>query len=296
MTDLRPKRLDLAALASDACAVVPTRDRPEALGRCLAALRASADGIGERLALVVADDGSSDAAAVGAVAARHGAELLRLGGSGPAAARNAGARASSRQVVMFCDDDCEPAPRWAERMLRSLDAGREVVAGRTVSPQGARAPLRAGQAITNSLLLGTLRSLGARVGFAPSCNLALRRRVLERVEFDESFPSAAGEDRDWCERLAAAGIAIGYEPRALIVHSPAVTLRGFLRQQWGYGRGGARYRRAGHGRHPAPPGFWRELMGAGRREGPAVSALLLAAQLATAGGALAEAIEARNRG
>ena len=50
--------------------VVPTRDRPEALARCLGALASQdLDGI----EVVVVDDGSRDRGAVEAVASAHGA-------------------------------------------------------------------------------------------------------------------------------------------------------------------------------------------------------------------------------
>ena len=270
--------------------MVPTRDRPASLERCLVALRASRRA-GSALELIVVDDGSAAVAAVREVARAHGAAIVRREGRGPAAARNAGVAATARPIVMFVDDDCEPLPDWAGRMLAAL-AGERVVAGRTASPAAAAAPVRAGQAITNSLLLGSLQMPGARLGFAPSCNLAAHRETLERIGFDERFPSAAGEDRDWCERLLAAGSAIAYEPRAVVVHAPPMTTTRFLRQQLGYGRGATRYRRAGEGRGVAPTGFWRELSAAGRREGPRVATLLAAAQLVGAAGAVAEALRA----
>jgi glycosyltransferase involved in cell wall biosynthesis len=68
-----------------ATVVVPTRDRPDSLARCLEALAAQSLA---GLEVVVVDDGS-----VVPVPAPPGARLVRLPGLGAAAARNAGARA-----------------------------------------------------------------------------------------------------------------------------------------------------------------------------------------------------------
>ena len=103
--------------------VVPTRDRPESLRRCLGALRAQ--DLAE-LEVIVVDDGSRDRGAVEAAlaGAAPGVRLLRTPGRGPAAARNRGVRAATGEVVCFTDDDCEPEPGWA-RLL----AGRSRVTG-----------------------------------------------------------------------------------------------------------------------------------------------------------------------
>ncbi|MGH2951859.1 MAG: glycosyltransferase family 2 protein, partial [Solirubrobacterales bacterium] len=91
--------------------VVPTRDRPESLARCLRAL--AGQELGE-LEIVVVDDGSRDRGTVEAVVARTSrARVIRLPGRGPAAARNVGARAAEGRVVCFTDDDCEADPGWA---------------------------------------------------------------------------------------------------------------------------------------------------------------------------------------
>jgi mycofactocin system glycosyltransferase len=101
-------------------AVIPVRDRPDALDRALRALAPDRAGV-PVAEIVVVDDGSADPAPTAQVAARHHARLVRREFSaGPAAARNAGlaalrARASGQgdadqpQVIVFLDSDCELA-------------------------------------------------------------------------------------------------------------------------------------------------------------------------------------------
>ena len=260
--------------------VVPTRDRPAPLARCLAALP-------PELEIIVVDDGSRDRAAVaGALESRPGARLIRAPGRGPATARNLGARAASGDVVCFTDDDCEPDPGWAEA-LATPAAKSGAAAGRTVPPPGAGAAVRASQAIVEHLTLAGLEPSG-RLGFAPSCNLAVARDALARLPFDEGYPGAAGEDRDWSDRAGAVGLAPVYAPDAVVVHRQLLGAGGFVRQQYGYGRGATRYRAANPGRRLAGPGFYAGLVRRGFAEGPAAGALVIAAQAATAAGVAAE--------
>ena len=275
--------------------VVPTKDRPEALGRCLGALAAQSLAPAE---VVVVDDRSADARAVARMAATAGRGRVRLvagQGRGPAAARNLGARTASARVVAFTDDDCRPDPGWLAAIAAALEGGADVVAGPTVVGEPASSATRAAQVVTNHLLDASLDRRAGTVGFAPTCNLAAPAEVLARLPFDESFPAAAGEDRDWCDRLAAGGTAIAYVPGMLVRHHPELDLRRFWRQQVRYGEGAHRYRAAAGGRARPPARFYVELLVKGFRQGPSVGALVVAAQVATAVGVTQAAAAARQR-
>ena len=270
--------------------VVPTRDRPDSLRRCLGALRAQS----AALDLVVVDDGSALERQVAAVAEAAGARLLRRGGEGPAAARNAGWRQSAAPVVCFTDDDCEPLPGWAQALSAPiLAAEAESAAGTTVVGTGAGAADRAWGAIVGHLQRSAAMPGSASPGFAPSANLACSRRLLEELPFDESFPAAAGEDRDWAQRAAARWKAPAYVPAATVVHRPGLRVATFLRQQYGYGRGAVRYRRAAAGRRMGSPAFYASLLRSGFAAGPGAGALVCAAQAAAAAGVASERLAGR---
>lgn len=83
--------------------VIPARDAARFLPRTLGALS------GARVPVLVVDDASRDDTA--ACAEAQGARVLRLPDrQGPAAARNAGARALAAEVVLFLDADCVAHP------------------------------------------------------------------------------------------------------------------------------------------------------------------------------------------
>ena len=271
-----------------ATVVVPTKNRPDALDRCLAALAAQDL---DQLEVVVVDDASTDPNAICAIAGAR-ARVVSGAGRGPAAARNLGARSARAPMVLFTDDDCRPEPGWAAAAVARLEAGAAVVAGPTVVDVAMGAPARAAQVVTNHLVEASMAD--GLVGFAPTSNLACRADVLRELPFDEEYPLAAGEDRDWCDRLAASGRAIAYEPNAVVRHHPDLTLRRYWQQQLRYGRGAHRFKASGKRQRP-PIAFYVDLLGKGFRQGPVIGALVCLAQVATLAGVVAEAWSTRRR-
>jgi GT2 family glycosyltransferase len=275
--------------------VVATRDRPAALERCLTALTWQTE---RSLEIVVVDDASTDPAAVGAIVASvlgaadrpPAAQVVEGPGRGPAAARNLGARAASGTVVCFADDDCVALPRWAQQLAAACAPGA-AAAGVTVADPAAGRCAAASQLLTHALLVASLDRETGKLGFAPTCNLACHAEVLRRLPFDESFPLAAGEDRDWCARLAAEGVALHFVPEARVEHRPQMGLSGLMRQQLRYGRGAMRFRAADERRRLSGAAFYRRLARDALAAGPASAALVALAQGAVATGALLELLD-----
>ena len=251
--------------------VVPTRDRPQPLEECLAALvRQSA-----APEIVVVDDGSTAPAETEAVVARHPpARLVRLDGRGPAAARNAGARAAGGDILCFIDDDCVAEETWAERLAAALERA-DAVGGATLDSGGPLA--QAAELIAHAP--------AASAPFAPSNNLGCTRSLIASEPFDETFPDAAGEDREWCGRIAREGYALTFEPAARVTHRQELSLSSFLRRQLRYGRAAYRLRagRVGSIRLERP-GFYADLVRRGFAKGWRVGILVVLAQAATAAG------------
>jgi mycofactocin glycosyltransferase len=244
--------------------VVPTRGRPELLRECVAALEAQTVAV----EVVVVEDAE---------------------GRGPAWARNEGVRRARGEVVCFTDDDCVPSPGWVEALTAPLLCGvGQVATGPVSMGRGATAADRAWEAIVAYLQRQAAGSGTASPGFVVTANLAASRELLERLPFDETFPAAAGEDRDWGERAAQAGATAQFVPSAIVLHRSGMRTRDFLRQQYRYGQGAARYRRAAADRHLGALSFYRGLIASGFRAGPAVGPLVCAAQAATLAGTLRE--------
>lgn len=260
--------------------VVPTRNRPGQLARCLVALeRQEVEGEFE---VIVVDDGSRVAEDVAAVVGSNGrTRLVRTAPGGSAQARNRGVREARAPVVLLLDDDCEPRPTWAARLVAAVEGGAPAAAGRCVTADPGDALADATQTILDHLTISSLRPDGT-TSFAPTYNLACRRDVVLSVPFDESYVNQ-GADRDWCARLVKNGFSITFEQLAVAEHRPRLGVGGFWRKHRGYGGGSARFHRR-HGTGLEQPGFYARLLVAGFRRGPRTGLAVCVAQVATAVG------------
>jgi mycofactocin system glycosyltransferase len=181
---------------ADVTVVIPVRDRPAELDRCLAAARVTR--------VVVVDDGSDDAAAVAEVGRRHGARVVRRERSGgPGAARNTGLSGIATELVAFLDSDTVPPRDWIEALAGHFaDPLVAAVAPRVRALDGSRSPL----------------DMGARptVPYVPSAALIVRRGALGATPFDPVL--RYGEDVDLIWRLKDAGWQVRYDPRITVLH------------------------------------------------------------------------------
>jgi GT2 family glycosyltransferase len=276
-----------------AAVVIPTRDRPRSLARCLAALDRQ-EGMSE-LQVVVVDDGSRRADDVAAiVASSQRARLVRHDSpQGPSAARNTGIRAVSSDAVMFTDDDCEPASDWARQLASRLEEGADAAAGLSVNGRPGDPLASASETIVQHIQRQA-RGAAASTAFAASNNLACATDILREIPFDEAYRYA--EDRDWCARLLSAGHSLVFDETAVIVHHQELTVSTFWRKHVGYGRGAYRFRRR-HGSisRLEPPQFYLGLLRRGFAQGPAPGLLVGLAQVATAVGFVSQAMAERAR-
>lgn len=161
---------------------------------------------GQGAEVVVVDDASTDATP--RVLAQAGVTTVRLPyNAGPGAARNAGWRRATTDVVAFLDDDCRPEPGWVDA-LASAVAGADVVQGRTIpdpDASGRRGPW------SHTMEIPRL------TGSFETCNIAYRRELLERLDgFDESYRT--GEDVDLGCRAVDAGARVVFAADAVVRH------------------------------------------------------------------------------
>ena len=78
--------------------------------------------------------------------------------------------------------------------------------------------------------------------FLTSNNFAMRRDRFHAVGgFDERFPLAGGEDREFCDRWLRKGMRLVHTHDAVIQHAHPLSLTSFVRQHANYGRGAYHY-------------------------------------------------------
>jgi glycosyltransferase involved in cell wall biosynthesis len=243
--------------------VVPTFDAAATLPRQLEALsKQEYDGTFE---VIVADNGSTDGTF--AVAGEFRGRIRHLvlvdasARRGQAYARNAGARVSTGDALLFVDADDEVEPGYVAAMAHALER-HEFVAARfdsdALNPGWVRGTRQAFQTDGVSNTFGFLP-------FAGGGGLGIRRTVFERVGgFDENY-WRSGQDIDFCWRVQTAGALLHFVPDAVARIAWRASLVGLYRQGRHYGRGEVylykKYRDAGMPAQSigAAVGDWRAL-------------------------------------
>jgi glycosyltransferase involved in cell wall biosynthesis len=158
--------------------IIPAHNEDVLLGATVEALHAAARTVGEDYEIVVVDDSSTDRTAE--VASAHGARVVRADVHQIAAARNAGARHSRGDALVFVDADTIVQPEVLRDAVAALRAGAVGGGASAVFEEGA--PRWAHAAIAFAAWI--LRT----AGWAAGCFFFARREPFERVGgFDERY-------------------------------------------------------------------------------------------------------------
>ena len=202
--------------------------------------------------VIVVNDGSTDAtASIAAEFPRF--RVVSTPGVGLSRARNVGLDAAKGEIVAYLDDDARPDPSWLRQLARTLvGSGHAAVGGPNIPPPNdglvADCVANSPGGPVHVLLSDTVAE------HVPGCNMAFRKTALEAIGgFDPRF-HVAGDDVDVCWRLQHGSEAVGFSPGAVVYHHRRSSVRGYLRQQFQYGKAEAlleqkwpqRYNRAGH--------------------------------------------------
>jgi rhamnosyltransferase len=208
--------------------VIPVKNGGRDLRRCLDAI--ASQELEEPVEIVIVDSGSSDgsqeaARARGAVLHEIPAHEFTHGHS-----RNLGAGLARGELLVFISQDAYPADeQWLARLCAPLqeDATVAGVYGRQLPHEGASPP----ECFFLDFLYGPdarrqsaagVSELTMETTLFSNVNAAIRRELWQRHPFVEDI--VMSEDQDWARRVLLDGLALVYEPRAVVRHSHDYTL------------------------------------------------------------------------
>jgi glycosyltransferase involved in cell wall biosynthesis len=235
-----------------ASVVICTRDRPEALQRCLASLPQQTYPPRE---IIVVDNASRDQG-TRAVVLAAGASYVREDRPGLDIARNSGARRANSEIVAYTDDDVILHRHWLERLVTAFDSPQIAAVTGLVLPAELTTEAQVhfetywsfGQGYHRQDFDATRFAAHAdgvfpawKVGAGAS--MAFRREVFDRVGyFDERLDvgqAGCSGDSEFWYRLLAKGGSCRYEPSSVAFHFHRRTMEGLSRQIFHYMRGHA---------------------------------------------------------
>jgi glycosyltransferase involved in cell wall biosynthesis len=232
-------------MSSLSCTVViPTRNRPAELQRCLAALKQLDY---PNFDLLVVDNAPSDARSRD-IAQQHDVGYVREDTPGLSRARNRGAAAATGEIVAYLDDDAVAEPGWLSALAREFQDAKVMAAtGRVQALEDDGAPTPGRARPGGAEFGGPERLLISREmpdwfrlanfgGVGIGMNMAFRRSVFDEWSgFDERL--GRGSPLPGCEEHRAffdvikRGYRVAYTPQALVCH-PVPATAAALREKY----------------------------------------------------------------
>ena len=185
------------------------------------------------LEVIMCDDGSTDRTLE--IARTFPFRILDLDHGGLSRARNAGIEAATGEIVAFLDADAACDPQWPWYLALGYDNDEVVAAGGPNWPFPNAPLVERAVALSPGSPLEVLVS-DDRAEHVPGCNMSFRRETIRAVGSFDPIYTSAGDDVDVCWKLLDAGGEIAFVPAAQIHHHRRATVKGYLRQQRGYGR------------------------------------------------------------
>lgn len=151
------------------------------------------------------------------------------------AARNAGIRASSGDIIAFTDVDCHPQPNWLYDLVQPFaDPAVGLVGGAIVALPGKT--LLEKYADRKNILSHKNALSHPFCPYAAGANLAIRRQVFQKVGLFRPYLTTGG-DADMCWRIQQQTFwQFCFAEQAIIQHRHRTTLKELQKQYRRYGR------------------------------------------------------------
>ena len=205
--------------------VIPGHNRPDSLRETLNALREQTLSLKKYEVIVIGFTGTSLQAVAdeNAKLAKHAFTYKEIHTRWPDAKRNEGIRLAKGDIVAFTDDDVLPQSDWLEKLIESFEKNPDVI-GVEGYTDGDNTPI---------LSHATKNTKG---GEYPTCNLAFKKSVLQKIGgFDEAYHFFR-EDTDIAYRAAQQGKII-FDSNVKVFHPTRFTTPKSILNELGMTRG-----------------------------------------------------------
>lgn len=215
--------------------IIPVRNRPDEIARCLASLR-DLDYPSYKIEIIVVDDASDDNTPE--VISGFPVKLLKNDVRMQASySRNLAAKEARGDILAFIDSDCTADPVWLKALVPAFDDPENGAAGGKVDSWFDKKALDRYEKVSSSLNIGS-RSKSSREDdnffYLPTCNLLVKKAIFLKLGgFNKDM--TVGEDVDLCWRLKDSGYEIEYRPAGVVFHKHRNKLKAFFTRRFQYG-------------------------------------------------------------
>lgn len=196
--------------------------------------------------VIIVDDGSVDNSidVIKKFDSRFPIKLIKQKNSGPAIARNNGAKNAKSDIILFLDSDCVPFPDFIEMMIKPFES-KDIVGVHGMYETKNKHSFIARYIGYEMAYRQEPMKKAERIDHIATHAAAYRKKDFGNG-FSEGFRKADMEDIEFSYRLAKAGKKLIFQPDAKIKHPHPESLKKFVKQQFGRGY----WRVLGHMRHP----------------------------------------------
>lgn len=182
--------------------------------------------------IIVVDDGSHDGS-FEKLQSVEGIKLVRQNNSGPASARNFGARISTSDILVFTDSDTLPLDNWLFHLTKFF-SDQSIVA--TTGTYGIENSYSRLASLIQDEIVYKHSKYNNYIKFGGSYNFAIRKSFFFKIGgFEESYKNASGEDTDLCYKILNEGYLIRYVPEAIVKHFHPEKIINYIKTQFKHG-------------------------------------------------------------
>lgn len=212
--------------------IVPVYNSEKTISHCLNGISNQTIS-SDRYEIIVVDDESTDNTKA-IVQSYSNIRYLMIPHGGPAAARNAGAKAAIGDILVFTDADCVPNQDWLRDMTLPFQEP-EII--------GVKGAYRTNQVEFVSRFVQLEYESKYRpmqklpyIDFIDTYSAAYRKeKFLENNGFDTSFPVPSVEDQEFSFRMARKGYRMVFVPSAIVYHQHDRNLREYYHRKFNIG-------------------------------------------------------------
>jgi cellulose synthase/poly-beta-1,6-N-acetylglucosamine synthase-like glycosyltransferase len=210
--------------------IIPAYNTEKTISKTLQAVL-SQDFPKNQFEVLVVDDGSTDNTKK-IVSKFKRVKLISIRHSGPAKARNTGAKLAKGEIIVFTDSDCIPKKNWLKSLVLPFK-DKDIVC-----VAGSYATLNKNKLIARFIgfeieYRHQKMKKFKTIDFVGSYNCAYKKFIFKKFHgFDESFIVASGEDTELSYRIKDAGYKVIFKPKAMVFHPHPDNLLTYIKQKY----------------------------------------------------------------